>query len=110
MLLALPVLDPQGNKNLQKSAKNNPAPLCTMFIVKWLKVKVIFARFLKIFVHIIIRKRKFIPLCFVRNGVVIPLGFIRKCMIIPLGFIKNRVVIPLRPASVYAPKTSDGCH
>ena len=50
MLLALPVLDSQGNKNLQKSAKNNPAPLCTMCIVKWLKVKVIFARFLKIFV------------------------------------------------------------
>ena len=48
---ALPVLDSQGNKNLQKSAKNNPAPLCTMFIVKWLKVKVIFVRFLKIFVH-----------------------------------------------------------
>ena len=47
---ALPVLDPQGNKNLQKSAKNNPVPLCTMCIVKWLKVKVIFARFLKIFV------------------------------------------------------------
>ncbi len=51
MLLALPVLDPQGDKNLQKSAKNNPAPLCTMCIVNWLKVKVIFARFLKIFVH-----------------------------------------------------------
>ena len=86
---ALPGLDPQGNKKLQKSAKNNPAPLCTMFIVKWLKVKVIFARFLKIFVHIIIRKRKFIPLGFVRNGVVIPLGFVRKGVVIPLGFVKK---------------------
>ena len=92
MLLALPVLDPQGNKNLQKSAKNNPAPLCTMFIVKWLKVKVIFVRFLKIFVHIIIRKRKFIPLGFVRNGVVIPLGFIKNMVVIPLGFIKKALI------------------
>lgn len=92
MLLALPVLDPQGNKNFQKSAKNNPAPLCTMFIVKWLKVKVIFARFLKIFVHIIIRKRKFIPLGFVRNGVVIPLGFIKNMVVIPLGFIKKALI------------------
>ncbi len=89
---ALPVLDSQGNKNLQKSAKNNPAPLCTMFIVKWLKVKVIFARFLKIFVHIIIRKRKFIPLGFVRNGVVIPLGFIKNMVVIPLGFIKKALI------------------
>ena len=86
---ALPGLDPQGNKNLQKSAKNNPAPLCTMFIVKWLKVKAIIVRFLKIFVHIIIRKRKFIPLGFVRNGVVIPLGFVRKGVVIPLGFVKK---------------------
>ena len=77
------------DKNLQKSAKNNPAPLCTMFIVKWLKAKVIFVRFLKIFVHIIIRKRKFIPLGFVRNGVVIPLGFVRKGVVIPLGFVKK---------------------
>lgn len=30
---ALPVLDPQGNKNLQKSARNNPVPLYTMFIL-----------------------------------------------------------------------------
>lgn len=89
MLLALPVLDPQGNKNLQKSSKNNPAPLYTLFIVKWLKVKVIFVRFLKIIVHIIIRKRKFIPLGFVRNGVVIPLGFIKNMVVIPLGFIKK---------------------
>ncbi len=77
------------DKNLQKSAKNNPAPFCTLFIVKWLKVKVIFVRFLKIFVHIIIRKRKFIPLGFVRNGVVIPLGFIKNMVVIPLGFIKK---------------------
>jgi hypothetical protein len=65
---------------------------------------------MKIFVHIIIWKRKSIPLGFVRNGVVIPLGFIKNMVVIPLGFIKNRVVIPLRPASVYAPKASDGCH
>ena len=77
------------DKKLQKSAKNNPAPLCTKFIVKWLKDKVIFVRFLKIFVHIIIRKRKFIPLGFVRNGVVIPLGFVRKGVAIPLGFVKK---------------------
>lgn len=95
MLLALPVLDLQGNNNLQKSAKNNPVPLCTMFIVKWLKIKVIFARFLKIFVHIIIRKRKFIPLGFVRNGVVIPLGFVRKGVVIPLGFVRKCTIIPL---------------
>ena len=52
-------------------------------------------RFLKIFVHIIIRKRKFIPLGFVRNGVVIPLGFVRNGVVIPLGFVRKGVVIPL---------------
>ena len=44
---------------------------------------------MKIFVYIIIRKRKFIPLGFVRNGVVIPLGFVRNGVVVPLGFVRK---------------------
>jgi hypothetical protein len=47
---------------------------------------------MKIFVHIIIWKRRSIPLGFVRNGVVIPLGFVRKGVVIPLGFVKKSLI------------------
>ena len=44
---------------------------------------------MKIFVYIIISKRKFIPLGIVRNWGIIPLGFVRKGVVIPLGFVKK---------------------